>query len=128
MAAQILIVDSDPSAAEDLRSMLDEDKCEISHVLTGPDAEQIARENPPDAMILCVDVPNGFSHSRHFKKDESLASVPLILTSSRVASETFRKHSKLPTAADGYILKPFSAEEMLLALAEVVSPSVSESR
>jgi len=120
MKTRILVIDADQAPIEGLRDVLG-DNFELVTSDNGAQGENLAREEPPAAVILSADVPNGFAHCRRFKKDSALARIPLILTSGELEQETLDKHSRLPTRADAYLKKPFNGETLLALIAELLA-------
>ena len=123
MKTRILVIDAEPGPIEALRNVLDEN-FELMSADNGAQGENLAREEPPAAVVLSADVPNGFAHCRRFKKDATLSRIPLILTSSELEQETLDKHSRLPTRADAYLKKPFAGETLLTLIAELLARPV----
>ena len=66
-------------------------------------------------MVLCVELPglSGYSWCNRLKKDGTLKSIPLVITSSEATPETFDQHRKLKTRAEDYLLKPFQPETLV---------------
>jgi CheY-like chemotaxis protein len=59
---------------------------------------------------------SGYVICQKLKKDESLKSIPLVITSAEATPETFEKHKTLKVRAEDYLLKPFSATSLLASL------------
>ncbi|MBW1872019.1 MAG: response regulator [Deltaproteobacteria bacterium] len=112
---RILVIESEDEFAESLSSMFSGYDTEISIITDGKSGLQNAKQDPPDLTILCVELPkmSGYSICNKLKKDKKLKSVPLIIMSSEATEETFEQHKKLKTRAEDYIIKPFSAEQIL---------------
>jgi CheY-like chemotaxis protein len=112
---RILVIESEDEFAESLSSMFSGYDTEVSIITDGKSGLQNAKQDPPDLTILCVELPkmSGYSICNKLKKDKKLKSVPLIIMSSEATEETFEQHKKLKTRAEDYIIKPFSAEQIL---------------
>jgi signal transduction histidine kinase/DNA-binding response OmpR family regulator len=86
------------------------------HVETHPDgatALQAARLRRPDLVLTDVMMPNldGVGLLTAFREDQALRDVPIILLSARAGEEATVEG--LRSGADDYLVKPFSARELL---------------
>jgi PAS domain S-box-containing protein len=72
-----------------------------------------AREVPPDLVITDVMMPrlDGFGLMRELRRDPRLKHVPVILLSARAGEEA--RVEGVVAGADDYLVKPFSARELL---------------
>lgn len=82
----------------------------------GQDALEQARIHHPDLILSDVMMPcmTGVELAQHIRKDPKLKLVPLILLSARAGSEA--KVEGLQTGADDYLVKPFTAQELLIKI------------
>ena len=71
------------------------------------------RRQPPDLILSDVMMPrlDGFGLLRELRADPRTASVPVILLSARAGEES--RVEGLQAGADDYLVKPFSARELL---------------
>ena len=115
MTTKVLVFESDASFAAELRSELSKLDCAVSVVDDGNAGLQAAADNPPDLILLSIELPrmNGFSVCNKLKKDPALKDVPLIIMSSESSEETFEQHRKLRTRAEAYVHKPLAFGELL---------------
>ncbi len=115
MTTKVLVFESDASFAAELRSELSKLDCTVSVVDDGNAGLQAAADNPPDLILLSIELPrmNGFSVCNKLKKDPALKDVPLIIMSSESSEETFEQHRKLRTRAEAYVHKPLAFGELL---------------
>ncbi|MBM4387176.1 MAG: response regulator, partial [Deltaproteobacteria bacterium] len=123
---QILIIDDDKGIKSLVQNFLRNRNPEIYQTEDGENGFPLAQGINPMFVILSADIKNGFLICRKFKKDKFLRKVPLILVSNKGASKVFREHRKLPTRADGYLIKPFSEDEFLALLGEVAPEKFSD--
>ncbi len=93
------------------------DRFDVTTVPDGKAALDSARARKPDLVLSDVMMPrlDGFGLLRELRADPQLCEVPLILLSARAGEEA--RIEGLEAAADDYLIKPFSARE-LLALVE----------
>jgi len=115
MGQKVLVFESDPTFAADLRNELTKLGCSVQVVDDGNAGLQQATSARPDLILLSIELPrmNGFSVCNKLKKDPSLKDVPLIIMSSESSEETFEQHRKLRTRAEDYVHKPITFDDLL---------------
>jgi CheY-like chemotaxis protein/chromosome segregation ATPase len=115
MPTQVLVFESDPAFAGELRTELDALGCATLVVDDGNVGLQQAATDKPDLILLSIELPrmNGFSVCNKLKKDPNLKDVPLIIMSTESSDETFDQHKKLRTRAEDYVHKPIPFGELL---------------
>lgn len=114
---RVLIIESDDSFASTLREALEARGVDVAITADGKDGVSLAQSRETSAVVLSVELGDrltgGFAWCNKFKRDPSLRSIPLLLTSSLATEDTFEQHRKLKTRADGYLLKPYGPRELL---------------
>jgi CheY-like chemotaxis protein len=115
MATKVLVFESDPAFAGELRSEFAKLGCSTTVVDDGNLGLQQAAMEKPDLILLAIELPrmNGFSVCNKLKKDLNLKDVPLIIMSTESSNETFEQHKKLRTRAEDYVHKPIAFGELL---------------
>ncbi len=115
MATKVLVFESDPEFAGELRSEFSKLGCFTTVVDDGNLGLQQAAADRPDLILLAIELPrmNGFSVCNKLKKDPNLKDVPLIIMSTESSDETFEQHKKLRTRAEDYVHKPIAFGELL---------------
>jgi two-component system sensor histidine kinase/response regulator len=110
--ADILIVDDTPANLDVLTEMLTQQGYEARPVPSGPLALQSARVQPPDLILLDINMPemNGYEVCKHLKADETLRDVPVIFISA--LNDTADKVKAFDMGAVDYVAKPFQFEEV----------------
>jgi PAS domain S-box-containing protein len=85
----------------------------VEAVADGQAALDAARRQPPDLILTDVMMPrlDGFGLLREVRADERLRSIPVIVLSARAGEES--SVEGLAAGADDYLVKPFSARELL---------------
>lgn len=123
MTTKVLVFESDPAFAEQLRTELSVRGCTTTVVDDGNVGLQQAVSDPPDLVLLSIELPrmNGFSVCNKLKKDPNLKEVPLIIMSSESTDETFEQHKKLRTRAEAYVHKPIGFAELLTHIERFVT-------
>src|SRR4051794_7492398 len=112
---KVLVFESDPKFAGELRTELGRLGCTVQVVDDGNVGLQAASASRPDLILLSIELPrmNGFSVCNKLKKDAALKDVPLIIMSSDSSEETFEQHRKLRTRAEDYVHKPIVFHDLL---------------
>ncbi|HMJ13098.1 MAG TPA: ATP-binding protein [Polyangiaceae bacterium] len=110
--ARILIADDNADLREYIARLLAPDY-EVSTVPDGLAALEALHENLPDLVVSDVMMPrlDGFALVRELRANPKTASMPVILLSARAGEES--SVEGLDTGADDYLVKPFSARELL---------------
>ena len=112
VGARILIVDDNPDMRDYLARLLSE----TWQVTTAADSEQALRligQERPELVLADVMMPgmDGFALLREIRADEALAWTPVVLVTGRAGEEAAIEG--MLAGADDYIVKPFSARELL---------------
>jgi len=110
--ADILIVDDTPANLDVLTEMLTQQGYEARPVPSGSLALQSARVQPPDLILLDINMPemNGYEVCKHLKADDNLRDVPVIFISA--LNDTADKVKAFDVGAVDYVAKPFQFEEV----------------
>ncbi len=111
-AERILVVDDN----DDLRAYLGRifsSRCKIEFAQDGEAALRAIRSNPPDLVICDVMMPklNGLDLVKILRTEVKTSSLPFILLSARAGEEA--RVEGLNAGADDYLVKPFSARELI---------------
>ncbi|MDO8803938.1 MAG: hybrid sensor histidine kinase/response regulator [Elusimicrobiota bacterium] len=109
----ILMVDDIPANLEMLSEMLKGRGYKVRAAVSGKLALQAARNDPPDLILLDINMPemNGYEVCEKLKADEKLKDIPVIFLSA--LSETIDKVKAFGTGGVDYITKPFQFEEVV---------------
>lgn len=109
---RILLADDNADMRAYLARLLAE-HFEVEAVRDGVAALEIARQQPIDLILSDVMMPNldGFGLIREIRADPALKTLPIILLSARAGEES--RVDGLQQGADDYLIKPFSARELL---------------
>jgi len=109
----ILIVDDDPDNLQVLERFLKKKGYRIRLAQSGSVALQTAERDPPDLVLLDINMPDlgGFEVCRLFKENEQLRSVPILFLSG--LDNTTDKVKAFQAGGVDYVTKPFQFEEIL---------------
>src|SRR5580692_6870031 len=110
--ASILVVDDAPANLQVLAGMLKERGYKVRPVPSGKLALQAARRDPPDLILLDINMPemNGYEVCEHLKADDTLKGIPVIFISA--LTEQLDKVKAFAMGGVDYITKPFQMEEL----------------
>jgi diguanylate cyclase (GGDEF)-like protein len=105
MSDKILVVDDDPAAIQLMGQIL-QDLGEVQFATNGADAVRLARESPPDLVLLDAQMPgmSGFKVFDALRELPDLADVPIIFITSHSESEF--EIGILEMGATDFIAKP----------------------
>ncbi len=112
----ILLADDNADMLDYLERLLSQ-RYRVVAVADGQAALESARRDIPDLILTDVMMPrlDGFALSRELRSDRSLAAVPVIMLSARAGEEA--PAEGLDAGADDYLIKPFTARELLARVA-----------
>jgi two-component system, sensor histidine kinase and response regulator len=112
MEQSILVVDDNPANVQLLSKMLKDKGYKVRAALSGRLALQAARNNPPDLVLLDINMPemNGYEVCEELKADETLQGVPVIFISA--LNETGDKVRAFEAGGVDYVTKPFQFKEV----------------
>jgi signal transduction histidine kinase len=110
--ARILLVEDNADMRNYIRRLLSRHWDEEA-VQDGKAALEVARSRTPDLVLSDVMMPglDGFEFLRELRADAATSTVPVILLSARAGDESVAEG--LSVGADDYIVKPFSAGELI---------------
>lgn len=110
---RILLVDDNADMREYVRRLLAQDGYEVETVTDGFAALRAARSSLPDLVLSDVMMPglDGFGLVKSLRVNASTREIPVILLSARAGEES--RVEGLTLGADDYLIKPFSARELL---------------
>lgn len=121
MNARVLVVDDDLTIAGVVGDYLRDAGLETRHAADGQSALSLAREWPPDLVVLDLMLPgiDGLEVCRRLRADrEGQAPVPVIMLTA--LGEEGDRVTGLETGADDYVTKPFSPRELTLRIQAVL--------
>ena len=119
MARKILLADDSVTAQNMGRKILADAGYEVITVNNGSAALKRVTESKPDLIVLDVYMPgySGLEVCQRLKDAAETAHIPVLLTVGKL--EPFKPDEARRARADGHIVKPFEASELLSALARL---------
>jgi len=121
---RILVIEDEPKMAALLRRGLTEEGYAVDVVRSGTDGVWAATENPYDAIVLDVMLPDidGFEVCRRLRNADRWA--PVVMLTARDAVRD--RVAGLDAGADDYLTKPFSFEELFARLRALLRRGAAE--
>ena len=119
MARKILLADDSVTAQNMGRRILLDAGYEVVTVNNGSAALKKIAEQSPDLVVLDVYMPgySGLEVCQRIKAAAETAAIPVLLTVGKL--EPFKAEEARKVFADGFIIKPFEATELLTALTKL---------
>ena len=119
MARKILLADDSVTAQNMGRKILADAGYEVIAVNNGSAALKKIAELKPDLVILDVYMPgySGLEVCQRLKESPETARIPVLLTVGKL--EPFKPEEAQRVRAEGFIVKPFEASELLSALSKL---------
>jgi diguanylate cyclase (GGDEF)-like protein len=120
MKDRILVVDDDPDILQFVEMNLEMEGFETHTAEGGRLALELARERPPDLILLDVMMPelDGLTVLRRLRSSPATSSIPVVLLTAKALAED--RVRGLDLGADDYITKPFDIEELLARVKAVL--------
>jgi CheY-like chemotaxis protein len=119
LARKILLADDSVTAQNMGRKILADAGYEVITVNNGSAALKKIAETKPDLIVLDVYMPgySGLEVCQRVKETGETSRIPILLTVGKL--EPFKPEEAKRVRADGYIVKPFEASELLSALTKL---------
>lgn len=117
--SQILVVDSDPSAAEEVRRSMELVGHEVRVASSASEALARLQECVPDLVILELRLPDlsGLGLCKILREEVSLRDVPILMLS---AAEEMDRLIAFELGVDDFVSKPFSARELAVRASAIL--------
>jgi CheY-like chemotaxis protein len=126
-APRILVVDDTPALLDLIRECLEAEGFYVRTCLESKNALQMAREDPPDVIMLDVVMPevSGWEVLAMLRTDPAFARTPVIVCTAYVAQAMGRlAELKGPDQHLGLLPKPFELEELIEVVESVTSATL----
>jgi len=109
---RLLLADDNADMRDYIRRLL-ERSCEVEAVADGEQALEAIRAHRPDLILTDVMMPNldGFGLLRAIRSTPEWREIPVLMLSARAGEES--RVEGFEAGADDYLVKPFSARELL---------------
>jgi two-component system cell cycle response regulator DivK len=109
----ILVIEDHEENRRLLRDLLTSFGYELTEALTGEDGLTAAAANPPDLILMDIQLPgiDGYETTRRIKSNPALQHIPVIAVTSYALSGDDVK--AFAAGCDAYVTKPFDPAELL---------------
>ncbi len=120
---KLLIIEDDLFYQTYVNDLLKGARIDVVNASDGEQGLELARSERPDIILTDIEIPKiqGFVLLRHLKEGPETSHIPVIMMSGKVEKDLLERHARLTVAAEGYLLKPFSRQELLDMIDRVVS-------
>ena len=120
MARKILIVDDESDVIKVLGMRLKANGYEVISAQDGIQAVSAAHKKKPDLIILDIKMPaqDGYTVYENLRMAVNTSLIPIIFLTALPPKEVEKRVQEL--GADGYISKPFNAEDILNKIKELM--------
>ena len=122
---QILVVDDDDAVAAQLVALLTGDGAEVRRAVTGDDGLAAALADPPQLVLLEVNLPGMCGYELLRRLRETLGDELPVVFMSGERTEPFDRVAGMLLGADDYIVKPFSPDELLARVRRLLRSSTA---
>ncbi len=111
---RVLIVDDEPRNIRTLEGMLYAEPYELIGALTGEEALDAIRQDPPDLILLDVMLPrmDGFEVCQQIKSNPNYRMIPVVMVTA--LNEVGDRIKAMQAGADDFLSKPVDATELIL--------------
>jgi DNA-binding response OmpR family regulator len=118
--ANILVIEDDYIVARTIERSLRSDEFNVILSSRGDKGLHLARQNPPDLVILDIVMPDmdGYSVCENMRGDPKLAETPILFLTARVKPED--RIAGFRAGADDYLCKPFNVDELILRIQAIL--------
>ena len=124
----ILIIDDSPTQRKLLVLILEKAGCYVLQAGDGQEALNQLRQHPEIKLIICdIEMPgmNGFEFLYTYRQDSTLSQVDVIMLTSRSGHK--HRQMSFELGARAYLTKPFSKQELLNLLSDLISQPITNS-
>lgn len=121
MSQRLLLVEDDASNAHLFRLMCEGGGYEVLHVANGERALEVLRTESVDLVLMDLQMPglDGLSATRAIKQHPSTARLPVVIATAWANPEA--TGALLSAGAVAVLIKPFTRQELLACLRDVLS-------
>lgn len=129
---EILIVEDSQTQAEQLKYLLEQNNCMVTHAINGKQALILMEKFIPDLIISDIIMPemDGYELCKRIREHEKLKNIPVILLTSLSDPEDVLKG--LTFGADNFFTKPCQEDYLISHIQEIIehpkTPNVEHHR
>jgi two-component system response regulator VicR len=119
---RVLCIDDEPGVVELITLILKAQNIQVEGANSGPEGLDVMRQNPPDAVLLDIMMPDmdGWEVYRQMKEDDKLKDIPVIIVTARNSSfEEIIARER--AGVNDYVTKPFVPNDLRSSLSKVLN-------
>jgi two-component system phosphate regulon response regulator PhoB len=122
VGAAVLVVDDDRHVRRLLVATFADAPYRVAEAATGAEALEVARRERPAVVLLDAVMPglDGYAVCRAIKEDPALRDTAVVLLTGQRSDDARGRAAE--AGADGYLLKPFSLQELRVLVDRLVAP------
>jgi DNA-binding response OmpR family regulator len=119
---RFLIVEDDLFYQTYVNDLLAETGVDIVNASDGEAGLALALSEKPDLIITDIEIPKiqGFVLLKNLRENPETKDIPVIMMSGKVEKDLLERHSRLSSHADGYLMKPFSGQDLIDLIRKVI--------
>jgi len=123
---RILVVDDEPDFAAIVQGNLEKEGFDIEIAYNGVEAMEKIEQNPPDAIVLDVMMPekDGYEVCADLKANDKFRDIPILMLTAvadHVSSTRYSHRDGMSMEADDYLPKPASAEDITESVKDLLA-------
>ncbi|MNC31361.1 Transcriptional regulatory protein YycF [compost metagenome] len=121
MSKTVLIADDEPNIVISLEFLLEQDGYQVQVVHDGQQALEAIQRLPPDLVLLDVMMPNlsGYDLCQKIRENPAWQHMRIVMLTAKGREVEVSKG--LALGADAYITKPFSTQELLAQVRDLLA-------
>jgi len=122
----VLVIDDEGPYSRVVAEVLQRKGFRVRTAAHGPSGLFAAKRDHPDLILLDIMMPeiDGLAVVRKIRAEPALARTPVVVISALAAAED--RQAALDAGADAFLRKPFTMEELALAIAPFVSVEMAQ--
>lgn len=118
--ARIMVVDDEPDIVYLTKIILEKEGYGVVEALSGEECLEKLKKEKPDLILLDVMMKgiNGWEVCKKIKEEKKTKEIPVVMFTIRTSKDSVRK--SFECRADEHVNKPFSKEELLKTVRELL--------
>ena len=122
-----LVVEDEPDVSRYIQAVLKNEGHTVVVAADGEEGLKLLQQHKPDLVTLDINLPgkSGVRFYRELRENAELAHTPVVMvTGVQKEFKDFIHTRRTVSAPEGYVAKPFSAEELLAAVQQAVGSKI----
>lgn len=125
MTHTVLVVDDEPNIVLSLKFLISQQGYEVRTAASGEEALEALAEQVPDLILLDVMMPrpDGYEVCQKIRATPEWKDIPVIMLTAK--GRDVEKQKGFAMGADDYITKPFSTQELVVKVREMIEERIN---